>query len=172
MGYEAQVSLREGLYNFLSIQLWRLQPDHPISIRSAAQTRLPALRLPNRYSDDVHYGIASYHEIFQHRSLSIVSSWRKEVNPSLWEINLRPYPFVRYFFDQGVGSPCFNYVEPVIVSTASTFEAFVMGDPNNIPHLIILTRPENPNRSLFLLQHCYTDCNLVIQGNMRDRFIL
>ena len=47
-----------------------------------------------------------------------------------------------------------------------------MGDPNNIPHLIILTRPENPNGSLFLLQHCYTDCNLVIQSNMRDRFIL
>ena len=145
------MSLKEGLYNFLSIQLWRLQPDHPISIRSAAQTRLPALRLPNRYSDDVHYGIASYHEIFQHRCLSIVSSWRKDVNPSFREINLRPYPFVRYFFDQGVGAPHFNYVGPVIVSAASTFKAFVQRVLENTLYFIILTRPKNPNASYAFL---------------------
>ena len=106
--------------------MWRFQPDHPISIRSAAQTRLPALRLPNRYSDDVHHGIASYHEIFQHRYLSIVSSRRKGLTFVLGEIDLPPYPFVRYYFDWGVGSPLFNYIWPVIVFTASTLRAFVM----------------------------------------------
>jgi hypothetical protein len=47
-----------------------------------------------------------------------------------------------------------------------------MGDPYKTSHFIILTRPKNPNGSLFLLRRCYTDCNLVIQGNMHDRFIL
>ena len=42
------------------------------------------------------------------------------------KIYLPPYPFVRYYFDWGVGSPRLTYIVPVIVSTASTLRAFVV----------------------------------------------
>ena len=84
------------------------------------------MRLPYRNFNDVLNGTASYHEIFQHRYLSIVSSWRKGLTFVLGEIDLPPYPFVRYYFDWGVGSPRLTYVWPLIVFTASTLGAFVM----------------------------------------------
>ena len=54
------------------------------------------------------------------------------INLRSGKIDLPPYPFVRYYFDWGVGSPLFTYVWPLIVSTASTLVAFVMrGIPKN-----------------------------------------
>ena len=121
-------TVEEGLLyprDLVSIKTWRLQPGHLISYWSAAQVRLPAMRLPHRNFNDVLNGTASYHEIFQHRYLSIVSSWRKGLTFVLGEIDLPPYPFVRYYFDWGVGSPRLTYVWPLIVFTASTLGVFV-----------------------------------------------
>ena len=54
------------------------------------------------------------------------------INLRSGKIDLPPYPFVRYYFDWGVGSPLLTYVWPLIVSTASTLGAFVMrGIPKN-----------------------------------------
>lgn len=101
------------------------------------------MRLPYRNFSDVLNGTASYHEIFQHRYLSIVSSWRKGLTFVLGEIDLPPYPFVRYYFDWGVGSPRLTYVWPLIVFTASTLGAFVMrGIPKLVSYLIVLRIPE------------------------------
>ena len=101
------------------------------------------MRLPHRNFSDVLNGTASYHEIFQHRYLSIVSSWRKGLTFVLGEIDLPPYQFVRYYFDWGVGSPRLTYVWPLIVFTASTLGAFVMrGIPKIISYLIVLRIPK------------------------------
>ena len=101
------------------------------------------MRLPYRNFNDVLNGTASYHEIFQHRYLSIVSSWRKGLTFVLGEIDLPPYPFVRYYFDWGVGSPRLTYIWPLIVFTASTLGAFVMrGIQKIVSYLIVLRIPE------------------------------
>jgi len=101
------------------------------------------MRLPYRNFSDVLNGTASYHEIFQHRYLSIVSSWRKGLTFVLGEIDLPPYPFVRYYFDWGVSSPRLTYVWPLIVFTASTLGAFIMrGIPKIVSYLIVLRIPE------------------------------
>lgn len=56
------------------------------------------------------------------------------INLRSGEIDLPPYPFVRYYFDWGAGSPRLTYVWPLIASTASTLGAFVL---RRIPSLIL-----------------------------------
>ena len=65
------------------------------------------------------------------------------INLRSGKIDLPPYPFVRYYFDWGVGSPRLTYVWPLIVFTASTSGAFVMrGIQKIVLYLIVLRIPE------------------------------